>query len=126
MRARALFVIFSGLLFFLPGCTHRFPLVLDKEKEVRVYNPAAHSATLRPGTDAYQKFGDWLAKNQSGWERYLATPPGRGWIAYVNENYHLQFLDDAVLLQAPDGVWVKHVAPDDYSFLMRTVPEPQR
>jgi hypothetical protein len=32
-------------------------------------------------------------------------------------NTHLQFLNNTVLLSNSDGIWMKQVAPDDYSFL---------
>ena len=118
MKARGFVFVFSGLLLTLSGCVHRIPLVLDKEKPVEVNALATHSkSTLRPGTDAYQKLADWLAKNQSGWDRYLATPPGDGLIVEIPGNHRLQFLSQTVLLSDSDGIWMKHITPDDYSFL---------
>ena len=118
MKARGFVFVFSGLLLSLSGCVHRIPLVLDKEKPVEVYALATHSKrALRPGTDAHQKLADWLATNQSGWDRYLATPPGDGLIVEIPGNRRLQFLNQTVLLSDSDGIWMKQITPDDYSFL---------
>jgi len=121
MRACALVVVLLGLVFLLPGCASRFSLGLDEGKAIEAYNLTTHtrSTTLRPGTSSYRKLADWLAKNQSGWKRYIATPPAQGWVVSVARNYRLQFLGKVVILHGPDGVWIKDVSPGDYFFLKR-------
>jgi len=118
MKAHGFVVAFLGLFLFLSGCTHRFSLSLEKGEPVKVTTLGADiSHTFQPGTDGYQKLAGWLAKNQSGWNRYFATPPAQGRTVGLAAHYQLQFLDSTVILHTPDGLWIKSAAPSDSPFL---------
>jgi hypothetical protein len=110
--------LLAALLVICSACAQRVSFVLSSEAAATVYylNTAKSQRTLLPTSDAHRKLREWIAANQDGWEKYLATPPAQGIIVRAQE-LNLQFIGNTVLVHSRQGVFSKHITQDEYLFL---------
>ena len=116
MRSLAVLVA-SLLLALLSACGERVAFGLPPTATVTVYDlGTGGKRSIQPQTEFHQKLGLWAARNQDGWQPYLATPPAQGIIVRAEE-LDLQFIGERVLLHSRQGIFTKKVTPSEYAFL---------
>lgn len=115
---RLLSVLVTGLLLaLLSACGEGVAFGLRPTATVTVYDVGTGSKrSIQPQTDIHQRLGAWVARNQDGWQPYLATPPSQGIIVRAEE-LDLQFIGERVLLHSRQGIFTKKVTPSEYAFL---------
>ncbi len=115
---RSIYILAASLLLaLLSACGEGVEFGLPSTATVTVYDMGTGSErSIQPKTDTHQKLGLWAARNQDGWQPYLATPPAQGIIVRA-EGLDLQFIGDHVLLHSRQGIFTKKVTPSEYAFL---------
>ena len=85
------------------------------EVSIYVFATKAHHM-LQPNSAAHSQLVNWVSRNQSGWSRYLATPPAQG-IVVRGSGFDLQVLNTQALASTPDGIFVKSITAGELAFL---------
>jgi hypothetical protein len=75
------------------------------------------TVVLAPQDKRNVRLRAWLARNQTGWSTYLATPPGKGILVSGGE-LRLHFVGASVLAcPLRKGCVYKKIREDEYAFL---------
>ena len=110
-------LVASLLLILLSACEEGVAFKLPSTATVMVYNMGTGTKrSIQPKTELHQKLTLWAARNQDGWQPYLATPPAQGIIVRAEE-LDLQFIGERALLHSRQGIFTKKVTPSEYAFL---------
>jgi hypothetical protein len=121
---RSLYVLVASFLLApLLACGERIAFALPSTATatvtvtVTVHDIGTGSKrSIQPNTDLHQTLSLWVARNQDGWQPYVATPPAQGIIVRAEE-LDVQFIGERVLLHSRQGIFTKKVTPSEYAFL---------
>jgi hypothetical protein len=124
LQMRFLYILLTSLVLIgLSACEKKVSFALSPAATVMLYNlETGDDRQIQPNTDNYNKLHSWIAKNQDGWQAYLATRPYKGLIVRANQ-FSLQFIGKSVLLvDVHQGVLTKPINPSEYVFLLGESP----
>ena len=114
MRRRVVLLTLCTALF--GGCSHTLPLTMPVGEPVKVVVRDGPQYSLDPTTQDFQRLSQWIARNRSGWHRYIVDDPLIG-VELKTEAWALNFSGHSVLATTPQGRFTKGVDPYDYVYL---------
>jgi hypothetical protein len=114
-----------AVALLLVGCSRTLNLALPDDVSVQLVvfvekpggsKPEPKEMTLPAQSPDYRRLQEWFARNQTGWKQAYPTRPTGGVFVHAGD-FHLQFINDTVLLFTPKGQFQKKVREADYAFL---------
>ena len=107
-------------LVAMAGCSKELNVELPENEtlKVAVYSGpnARKERLLTPSSREHERLAAWLEANRAGWSVTPASyVPG---VFVIGKNFSINFLKETVIINVPEGQYMKSVDPRDYEFLL--------